>query len=109
MNIAKSQAKIVTLLSCNAFPGEAIEKAYRRSKVEPLKWKEEEDCCMLKLPYGDAQLHNEVTRLCRATDLLITIVYEESRSLERMLVRSADQQLDHLQLDHLHVKCTENM
>ena len=91
-NIAKereSQARIVTLLSGNAFPGEAIEKAYKRSKVEPFKRKEEEDRCMLKLPYGDAQLHKEVTRLCRATDLPIRIVYEESRSLERMLVRSA--------------------
>ena len=44
---------------------------------------------MLKLPYGDAQLHKEVTRLCRATNLPIRIVYEESRTLERMLVRSA--------------------
>ena len=85
----ESQAKIVTLLSENAFPAEAIEKAYKRSEQEPSKRAEDRQGVMLKLPYGNEPLHKEVTRLCRATGLPIKIVYQQTDSLERSLVRSA--------------------
>ena len=78
----KSQAKIVTLLSENAFPAEAIEKAYKRSEQEPSKRAEHREGAMLKLPYGNEALHKEVTRLCRATGLPIKIVYQQTDSLD---------------------------
>ena len=84
-----SAAKISSLLRNNDYPLEAIERAYQRSKQQPLQREEHRETVTLKLPYRGDELHREVRKLCSKTGLPIEPVYHRPRSLQRILIRSA--------------------
>ena len=86
----KSLEKIENLLKGNGYTDEAIRKALKRSKAEPkVKGEHPMEVSVLKLPFRSDDLHKQVNKLCKESKLSIRVVYEQGRSLQKRLSRSA--------------------